>query len=184
MFNLRNLRESDEAMVLKWRNSPQVAPYMLRDTPITEIEHHKWFSKAKNDSPVSIIRILEDEEQPLGLVSLTNIDREELSCDWGGYLAPTISRGSGLGKALIYMSINLAIEEFDIEVFKVEVIVGNDNAIRLYESCGFEYKQLIKHRFIRPSGPVDVLEYSLNRLQWISARDAIKKRLIDLDLFG
>lgn len=171
-------------MVLKWRNSPQVAPYMLRDTPITEAEHHEWFSKAKIDSQVSIIRILEDGDQPLGLVSLSNINNVEGTCDWGGYLAPTISRGGGLGKALLYMSINFAIEELNIDTLKVEVIVGNENAIRLYESCGFKFRQLIEHRVVRLSGPVDVLEYSLNRTRWISTKGEVRKRLFDLGLFG
>jgi len=178
MASLRFLTPDDELMVLEWRNSAAVAPYMLRDSLIAQEEHHRWFGQILHDTNVAVFRIMEHEGVSCGLASLTHIDTEGLSAAWGGYLAPEIPRGSGLGKALMYLSVSVAFNELKLNQVLVEVIVGNDAAIGLYESIGFTRSETIFNRAEHKNGPVDALAMSLTRNDWNVRRDEVKTLLV------
>lgn len=82
MASLRHLTPQDESMILEWRNSDAVAPYMLRDTVISEEEHHKWFGQILADTDSAVFRVLEHEGASCGLASLSTINTDKLSADW------------------------------------------------------------------------------------------------------
>lgn len=178
MASLRLLTPHDESMVLEWRNSAAVAPFMLRDTLISQEEHHRWFGQILHDTDNAVFRIMEHEGVACGLASLTRMDTERLSAEWGGYLAPEVRRGSGLGKALMYLSVAVAFNEFELNRVLVEVIVGNDVAISLYESIGFTRGETIFSRAEHKNGPVDVIAMSLTRDNWNVRSDEIKTLLV------
>ena len=178
MASLRLLTPHDESMVLEWRNSVAVAPYMLRDTLISQEEHHRWFGQILHDTDVAVFRIMEHGGVSCGLVSLTHIDTEGLSAEWGGYLAPEIPRGSGLGKALMYLSVSVAFNELKLNQVLVEAIVGNNAAIGLYESIGFTRGETIFNRAEHKHGPVDALTMALTRNDWNVRRDEVKTLLV------
>jgi UDP-4-amino-4,6-dideoxy-N-acetyl-beta-L-altrosamine N-acetyltransferase len=178
MASLRLLTPHDESMVLEWRNSVAVAPYMLRDTLISQEEHHRWFGQILHDSDVAVFRIMEHEGVSCGLASLTHIDTEGRSAEWGGYLAPEVRRGSGLGKTLMYLSVSVAFTDLELKQVLVEVIVGNDAAIGLYESIGFIRGETIFNRAEHKNGPVDVIAMSLTRDDWDKRKDEVKTLLV------
>jgi UDP-4-amino-4,6-dideoxy-N-acetyl-beta-L-altrosamine N-acetyltransferase len=182
MASLRLLTPHDESMVLEWRNSAVVAPFMLRDTLISQEEHHRWFGQILHDTDIAVFRIMEHEGVACGLVSLTRMDTEKLSAEWGGYLAPEVRRGSGLGKALMYLSLSVAFNESELDRVLVEVIVGNDTAIGLYESIGFTRGETIVNRAEHKNGPVDVIAMSLTRKNWNVRSDEVKKFLVTNNL--
>ena len=178
MASLRILTPHDESMILEWRNSTAVAPYMLRDTLISQEEHHRWFGQILHDTEDAVFRIMEHEGVSCGLASLSRIDREGLSAEWGGYLAPEIPRGSGLGKTLMYLSVSVAFNELELNQILVEVIIGNDAAIGLYESMGFTRGETIFNRAKHKNGPVDVIAMSLTRDNWNVRGNEIKSLLV------
>ena len=166
MAALRILSPRDELMILDWRNSVAVAPYMLRDTLISQEEHHRWFSQIIQDTDSAVFRIMEHEGVSCGLVSLSQIDKNGTSAEWGGYLAPEVPRGSGLGKALMYLSATAAFSQLGLNQILVKVIIGNDAAIGLYESVGFLRDEIIVNRVEHKNGPIDVIAMSLERDDW------------------
>lgn len=182
MASLRLLTPHDEPMVLEWRNSKAVASHMLRDTLISEEEHHLWFGQILHDTDVALFRIMEHEGVACGLASLTRVDAERLSAEWGGYLAPEVLRGTGLGKALMYLSLTTAFNQLGLNQILVEVIIGNDAAIGLYESIGFIRGEIIFNRARQKNGPVDVIAMSLTRDVWDANRDEVKRFLVTNNL--
>ena len=182
MASLRHLTPQDESMILEWRNSTSVAPYMLRDTLISEEEHRKWFGQILTDTDFALFRIMEHEGVSCGLMSLSHIHPDKLSGEWGGYLAPHVPRGSGLGKTLMYLSVNAAFNQLGLNQIQVEVIVGNDVAIGLYESLGFLRGETIVNRAERKNGSVDVITMSLKRDSWNIRKLEVKKLLVASNL--
>jgi len=177
MASLRHLTPQDESMILEWRNSDAVAPYMLRDTVISEEEHHKWFGQILADTDSAVFRVLEHEGASCGLAALSPINTDKLSAEWGGYLAPHVPRGSGLGKTLMYLSLTTAFSHLRLNLVQVEVIVGNDAAIGLYGSIGFIRGETIFNRAEHKNGPVDVIAMSLKRIDWNLRKDEIREIL-------
>jgi ribosomal protein S18 acetylase RimI-like enzyme len=65
----------------------------------------------------------------------------------------------------------------------VEVIIGNNAAIGLYESIGFLQEQIIFNRAQRADGSVDVIQMTLQRTDWDQRKDTIKLSLLESGLF-
>ena len=184
MAALRLPKPNDELMILKWRNSEAVAPYMLRDTVITPEEHQRWFEKIINDTDHELFRILEHEGITCGFVSLSQISLKVHSCEWGGYLSPDTPRGVGLGRTLMYLSIAIAFSHLGLDQIMVEVIVDNRAAINLYESMGFVRDKTIVNRAERQHGPADVIVMLLNQNDWNSLKDDFRSQLITRNLIS
>jgi UDP-4-amino-4,6-dideoxy-N-acetyl-beta-L-altrosamine N-acetyltransferase len=183
MVTFRRPNPHDALMLLEWRNSDAVAPYMLRDDPIPQVEHQLWFANILVDADSAIYRIMEDGGVPSGFISLTRLDYSQRSCEWGGYLAPHVRRGAGLGKAMMYLSAETAFEQLEMSQIIVEVIIGNNAAIGLYESIGFLQEQIIFNRAQRTDGSVDVIQMTLQRTDWDQRKGTIKLSLLESGLF-
>jgi UDP-4-amino-4,6-dideoxy-N-acetyl-beta-L-altrosamine N-acetyltransferase len=184
MVLLRGVQIEDEMKILAWRNSPEVAAFMYRDDTISVSEHGYWFRNIINDTGSLIVRVLEHNSEAAGLSSLSKIDHRHKSCEWGGYLAPNIDRGGGIGKAMLFLALKHAFKELDLNRVVVEVLVGNQPALKLYESFGFIREGYLRERAWHTSGPIDVISLSMLRKDWITSEeknrvDLVNRGLID-----
>ena len=184
MVRLRPPTNADEAAVLEWRNSPEVAPFMYRDDPISPEEHALWFKKVLNAPNNSVYRIVEHGGQSAGFSSLTHIDDRHKSCEWGGYLAPNIGRGEGIGRAVIFLALEFAFQDLLLNRVTVEVLIENENALRLYESIGFKREGLQRERAWHTSGPKDVLCLAILASEWQEIKDHLKNQLQSRNLIS
>src|ERR1044072_7832665 len=95
MFGLRDLREEDKSMILRWRNHPETATYMYTDHQITEEEHERWFTKIQRDASCRYW-ILQNNGKDVGVLGIVQIDMHNRRCYWAFYLDPEM-RGGGIG---------------------------------------------------------------------------------------
>jgi RimJ/RimL family protein N-acetyltransferase len=84
---------------------------------------------------------------------------------------------------MMYISAETAFEKLEMSQIIVEVIIGNNAAIGLYESIGFLQEQIIFNRAQRTDGSVDVIQMTLQRADWDQRKDAIKLSLLESGLF-
>lgn len=182
MVQLRNVILEDETKILTWRNSPEVAAFMYRDDPISPAEHSRWFKSIINDTNSSVVRVLEHNSVASGLSSLSRIDLRHKSCEWGGYLAPDIDRGGGIGRAMLFLALQQAFEEFELNRVVVEVLVGNQTALKLYESIGFVREGYLRERAWHASGPIDVISLSMLRNDWKNIEEKTHLELVNRGL--
>jgi len=100
---------------------------MYRDEPIGVEEHQAWFSSAMSDHEDRIHRIALIQNAPSGVMSLTHIDRVSGVAEWGGYLAPHVTRGAGHGRQLLESSMAFARDEVGLSRLVVEVLEINQS---------------------------------------------------------
>jgi UDP-4-amino-4,6-dideoxy-N-acetyl-beta-L-altrosamine N-acetyltransferase len=177
MVNLRLPQSDDEMHVLSWRNSPQVAPFMYRDDPISSEEHATWFASILEDTKSNIVRIVEHDNKAVGLTSLTKIDHRHKSCEWGGYLAPAIGRGIGIGRAAMFLTLKIAFDEMNLNRVVVEVFTDNEKAFHLYETIGFQREGLLRERAWHSDGPKDVIVMALLEREWTNRSKSLAESL-------
>ena len=182
MVLLRNVNLEDETKILTWRNSPEVAAFMYRDNPISPAEHSRWFKSIINDNESSVVRVLEHNSVASGLSSLSRIDLRHKSCEWGGYLAPDIDRGGGIGRAMLFLALQQAFKDFGLNRVVVEVLVGNQTALKLYESIGFVREGYLRERAWHASGPIDVISLSMLRKDWKNIEEKTHLDLVNRGL--
>lgn len=166
MITLRKLTMDDAEMIRSWRNSPEVADFMYRNDPISIEEHQKWMSHILSSPDSTFCRIIENDGQPIGLMSLSSISTRHHSCEWGGYLAPDAAKGIGSGKAVILESLRVAFVDLNLNRVVVEVLTDNSRAISLYESVGFVREGLLRQRAWHGSEPKDAFIYSILKSDW------------------
>ena len=148
-IELRKVNERDRDNMLTWRNSDQVRPYMYTSEIISREEHNRWFSSMLKDETKKYWVILCDKRE-VGAVNLTNIDRNNLSCDWAFYIFDSDTRGKGVGTFVEKFIIFHVFEEMNFEKLNCEVLESNMPVVRMHEKFGFKqegfFRNMIKRK--------------------------------------
>lgn len=161
---LRPLEGSDLAVVLDWRNHPDVRRYMYTQHTIAPEEHRRWFERADAD-PHRHLLVFERNGQPSGFVNVTVLDEGARRAEWGFYLAPDAPRGSGmrLGEE------TLAYVFRDLEQHKLcgEALAYNERSIRFHERLGFRQEARLRDHHFDGSRYHDVIGFGLLAAEWL-----------------
>lgn len=173
---LRPLQEADSAMLLAWRNSPEVSRFMYTEHRIGEREHAAWLARAlhREDARYWIIT---DDGRDVGLASVTEIDRTQRTCSWAIYLGDPAVRGRGLGAFTTYSVLCHVFDELGLRKCSCEVLATNPAALAMYERFGFVREGRLREQILKSDGPVDVHRLGILDREWVAAREGHRQRL-------
>lgn len=141
---LRTVQESDLEQLRQWRNSPEVANFMLSRSLITPEQQANWFRNIRNDPSSFYWMILTNENKKLGLASLTKIDNTEHSAEPGLYIGDAANRNSFFGLEAYYQVLHFAFDELGVEKIYGTTLAENQPAHKMNLSFGFKQEALIK----------------------------------------
>lgn len=181
MVDLRPLNLGDEARLLRWRNDPEIARFMYSDHVISEAEHHAWLKSALTCASQRHW-IIELDETPVGLASVTKIDSVHASADWAFYLASTAVRGRGVGSVVEYRVLEFAFLELGLKRLSCAVLAFNGPVIAMHESFGFEREGLLRSAIQKNEERVDVVILSQLQEEWLALRPKIGQQLSERGL--
>lgn len=85
MLSFKKLEESDLELVLEWRTSDHVTRYMYTDIEKNMENQRKWFKRISQDDS-QFYWIIQYNQNPIGLISLNQIDRVNKKATFGYYL--------------------------------------------------------------------------------------------------
>jgi UDP-4-amino-4,6-dideoxy-N-acetyl-beta-L-altrosamine N-acetyltransferase len=174
-IHLRPLVAGDKPMLLRWRNQPEIATWMYTDHRITDDEHERWFPTVLEDTADHVYRIVAAGQTPVGMVSLTEINGQR--CTWGGYIGDLDWQGRGAGSAAMWLSLHLAFDDLQLELVRVEVLVENTHAVRMYERFGFEHRTDQPKEIVKDDRYFLVLVLELARAVWNTTKTAMHETL-------
>jgi UDP-4-amino-4,6-dideoxy-N-acetyl-beta-L-altrosamine N-acetyltransferase len=173
-FNLRTLSASDEERMLQWRNSDRVRCNMYNDHIIQPEEHAAWFRTAIFDTHARYL-IATFLDQPIGLVSFTNINETHDRCSWAFYLGET-EAPRGAGSAMEFLALTYAFEVLKIRKLCCEVFVFNAGVIKLHEKFGFTHEgRFIKH-YLKNGQFEDIVCLAKFGTHWLEEKQNLKSR--------
>lgn len=163
---LRPMTEADVAMVLEWRNHPDVRRHMFKQAEIPLAEHERWFRGAAAESTRNLL-IFEVDDIPRGFVNIHRLDVGEAT--WGFYLAPDAPKGTGrlLGRA----STDFAFGVLHLEKLWGEVLPGNAASHRFHLRQGFELQSVVPEKMIAGQRWENVRRYLLTRGDWLTRQE-------------
>jgi len=156
------------------------ADYMIQVELDQETFVGHFFGPEGNDRALSFIAL--DEDKPVGVILggyKQNEDFKTLRCG-GMALIPEV-RGSGLAKQLMDLHEKEAREQ-GCRQLALEVIKGNDRAIRFYEKNGYE---IVTHMQYRAWEPLDqtnkwlIAEELMDRVQEVDLKDIKELRMTE-----
>lgn len=154
LVNYISLSDEQALDVLHMRNHPEVRRWMHDTREITKSEHFGFIDKLRS-SEDKLYFLVMFEGGKVGVVYLTDIEREVSSCELGLF-ANLEADLSGKGRLLMFCIIWLAEKKLKLNLLTLEVFASNRRAIKLYERFGFVYD---KHVF---KNGQDVVRMSLS----------------------
>ena len=179
---LRLLDESDLERVRQWRMLPEITRYMYTDPQPTAEQQREWFARigASSRDRVWIIELVEGAE-PVGLMSLTDIDPVHRRACWAYYIASEAARGKGLAKTL-----ELNIYRYVFEVMKFnrlwcEVLAFNDRVVALHERFGSNVEGVLRQHIIKNGEKHDVVRMAVLADEWPAIREKYRFDEIEIE---
>lgn len=153
MYRLREIDRDDVSIINSWRSSKELidnlgAPFRY----INKEVDLKWFENYMQNRGNNIrCSILNEENQLIGLVSLTNIDRMNQTALFHIMIGDSTHRDKGIGSYATKEIIRHAFHDMNLNRVELTVLESNIRAITLYEKLGFK-KEGIKREAVYKNG--------------------------------
>ena len=170
MYRLRELERDDILTINSWRSSRELidslgAPFRY----INKDVDYKWYENYIMNRGTNIrCSILNDKDQILGLVSLTNIDRLNQSAIFHIMIGKPDNRQKGIGRYSTMEMLKHAFLDLNLNRVELNVLESNKAAIGLYEKCGFKIEG-IKRKSVHKNGSfVDMILMAILREDYFS----------------
>jgi UDP-4-amino-4,6-dideoxy-N-acetyl-beta-L-altrosamine N-acetyltransferase len=162
-INFRPINVSDSEMVLNWRTSPRVTQYMNTDIEYDVDAQTEWIKSLKTrfDYYVWIIQL---NEIPLGVINISDIDYDNLSCSWGYYIGRDEYLGyGGFVPPYVY---NFVFNSLNLAVLNIKVFSENISVINLHLKYGYELNPFYDEIIFKNNIQINLLGMSLHVNKW------------------
>src|SRR5690554_2140997 len=159
---VRKMVETDLALVLSWRNHPDVRKHMYTQHEITLIEHTSWFKSVLYDDGRHLL-IYEQNNEPLGFININEINKGR-TADWGFYLSPDAPKGTGvsLGKT----ALNYAFTNASLHKVCGQVLGFNEGSINFHLKLGFKQEGTLRQQYFDGQAYHDIVCFGLLASEW------------------
>ena len=175
-YRLRPMVTADTDMVLQWRNSDRVRPFMYSDAIISDDEHKAWFDATLRDPSCKYL-ICEYEQAPIGQTSFTEIKEKQGTCMWGFYIGETKApRGSGT--IMGYLSMNYILDQVKLNQVAGQVLEFNKQSQRLFRRLGFREGKRLHGHAEKNGQKIDALTFFLSARDWRTKCRANAEKII------
>jgi diamine N-acetyltransferase len=138
---LRALIESDFDKYFKWHSDPEIRFQTAMHPHLATEEIEKdWFNNAIKDmrNERSIFSIVHKQSNTLiGYFQLTKINMINRNAFAGIVIGEQQYLGQGLGKEVMGLGMNYGFNSLGLNKISLEVVAGNEKAIKLYKMMGF-----------------------------------------------
>jgi RimJ/RimL family protein N-acetyltransferase len=140
---LKRLHAVDLEMVRRWRNDPKIRTSMFFQEEITSESQQRWFLQVNN--PLHYYFVIYHEQQPLGLIHLSDINKSNLTAYAGlfvyedRYLHTDIPSRASLAMLHVFLSGR------GMKTIYAKVRGENQIAHRYNTMLGFEKHQVIEN---------------------------------------
>ena len=169
-IKLRDITANDLEMIRNWRNSKEVSQYMYTENHITSEQQKAWFEKISKDQNAKYW-IIEYEDKPLGLVSITEMSQVFDSCFWAFYLGDTNVRGAGIGSKIEYNILKYVFEDIGLNKLRCEVLTTNPSVIVMHEKFGFRREAYYREHVLKNGQYFDVVGLAMLKREWHMVKD-------------
>jgi UDP-4-amino-4,6-dideoxy-N-acetyl-beta-L-altrosamine N-acetyltransferase len=165
---LRPMREADLELVRAWRNAPEVASKMYTRHHISASEHKAWWVRTR-DSEEQQYFLYEKDDVPLGVVSVTQIDKVNANCFWAFYASPSAPRGTG--SRMEFLALEHVFGRLGLHKLSCEVLAFNKPVIRLHRKFGFQEEGVFRAHHKMDDDYVDIVRLGLLAWEWAGKRE-------------
>jgi UDP-4-amino-4,6-dideoxy-N-acetyl-beta-L-altrosamine N-acetyltransferase len=159
---IRPMVHADLALVLAWRNHPDVRRYMYSQHEITLVEHQQWFERTL-PNPKKHLIIFEVNHQALGFMNFNESGNGGIA-DWGFYAAPDAPKGSG--RQLGHAALSHAFTQLKLHKVCGQALAYNERSIKFHKTLGFQQEAILRDQYFDGERYHHVTCFGLLRREW------------------
>ena len=157
--SIRTMEESDTADVVRWRNRPEAARWLVQWEPLTEGRHLDWFRRAREREALLVFE--DPAGQPIGCGNFYGFDRRGISAEWGRLAsAGNLGNPSGLLEGC-YLAHRILFELLGFERTYCGTAEPNSASRRFAEFLGYRQEGFRRSHLVAPHGVYNLVEYGL-----------------------
>ena len=176
---LRPMRMDDQEMVMRWRTMPQITRYMSTDSTTDIEEQRAWF--LKQDAMVSSYQwVIELNEKPIGVTSITEVNEVDGTCTRGTYVAEQAERSFQMITDIYANQHDFIFEKLNLKKIVIQVFEENKFVVKLNKMCGFKQKKILENYIEKNGKKYNLIELELTREDWKKKKENWHYSKIDI----
>ena len=174
MYKLRELRKTDMPKINEWRNDSELIAYLGASFRYINLDvEYLWYENYmsnRNNTVRCVIVDAADDENALGLVSLTDINTINQTADFHIMIGDTANRGKGIGQFATNEMLNHAFNNLNLHRVELEVLESNLHARNLYKKVGFVQEGIKRQSIYKNGRFVDMITMAILKEDFSSIR--------------
>lgn len=163
MITFRKLEEQDLQQVLDWRTAEHVTQYMYTDIEYILDNQRKWFKRISASS-TDYYWIIEIKGQPIGLISLNDMDPVHKKTSFAYYIGD-LNYSIIAGRIHPYLY-NFVFFELGYNKVYAEVMEGNEGMMKMHLHYGFTHVATFKEHIYKYGRYHDIEYFELLASYW------------------
>ncbi len=166
------LREEHLEQVLKWRKSEHVTRFMYTDVEDNIEKQFRWYQRISNDSTCRYW-VIYIKEQPIGLVSINDIDDVNCRATWAYYIGDM--NFSMVGAMIGPYLYNYAFETYKLHKLSGEVMAENINVRKIHQMHGSREVGFYRDHVFKNGQYHDIYIYEMLAEEWEKKKVKFRK---------
>lgn len=175
--SLRQMQDSDLALVLQWRNRDEVRHNMYTNAIISMEEHIRWWHRESVNTATHLL-IADVDGKAAGVVNFTHYTGEGGIASWAFYSGDTQVRG--IGSLMEVAALEYAFEVLKVRRLECEVLAFNYPVVRFHRKFGFKIEGIKQQAYQRDGELYDIYSLAMLADNWrfnqnVAKAETVKK---------
>ena len=151
---LRAMEMEDMECFRDMINDPRVSQNVVGwSFPVSKREQMQWYERAVGDKKnLRFTVVLKENDQPVGMVTLSSLDWQNRSATHGIKLHPDCPKGRGIATDAVMTLMQYAFDEAGLHRLDGSWIDFNEASQKLYLKCGWSIEGIKKEAIYRSGG--------------------------------
>lgn len=153
---MRAVELADMPLMQQWANDPEIQHSVGGwHFPTNMNDQEKWFNSLSCNSNNQRFIILNEENQPVGMANLVNINFKDGNAEHGLLLDKKYQR-KGYGYDVVHAMMNYAFNELRLNRLETTIIADNTASLNLFlKKCGWQKEGVLRNWYFRKGKFID-----------------------------
>lgn len=166
-IQLRPLENQDLTTIAQWRNQEQIRKSFFSMSLLSSSKQEKWFQQYLDDTSKEFFIAESNENNPIGMIGLCNIDHKNHNAELGLRLVGDLSSwGKGLGTEMTHLTLDYGFEDLMLNRIYGYVLSSNPGALHVNKKCGFKVEGIMRESYFMGDSFQDVTLVGITRKDW------------------
>lgn len=158
------LPQIDDAIILTaWQNDRDVTKHLMFVNPLSKSAQEDYIRQIWKDKDSKTFIIETEDEIPIGMCSLNNIDWINRTAEIKLVLYAKNCWGRGYGYDAVRTLTNYGLYEMNLNTLFVNIMEGNERAVKCFEKAGYEIEGTLYNRILKEGKPKNLVSMSISK---------------------